>query len=144
MNVNVRSNKDGRLSNEEVRSLIYESQQGNQEARDILVERNVRLVWSVVQRFMNRGYDTEDLFQIGSIGLSKAIDKFDLTYEVRFSAYAVPMIIGEIQRFILDDGRVNVSRNLKELGNKIRVTKEEITKKLNHSQTEKEVAEISD
>src|SRR5699024_6666150 len=144
MNVNVRSNKDDRLSNEEVRTLIYESQQGNQEARDILVERNVRLVWSVVQRFMNRGYDPEDLFQIGSIGLIKAIDKFDLTYEVRFSTYAVPMIIGEIQRFIRDDGTVKVSRKLKELGNKIRVTKEELTKKLNRSPTVNEVAEILD
>src|SRR5699024_7483225 len=140
MNVNVRSNKDDRLSNEEVRTLIYESQQGNQEARDILVERNVRLVWSVVQRFMNRGYDPEDLFQIGSIGLIKAIDKFDLTYDVRFSTYAVPMIIGEIQRFIRDDGTVKVSRTLKELGNKVRLTKEELTKKLKRSPSVTEIA----
>lgn len=144
MNVNVRSNKDDRLSNEEVRNLIYESQQGDQIARDTLVERNVRLVWSVVQRFMNRGYDPEDLFQIGSIGLIKSIDKFDLSYEVRFSTYAVPMIIGEIQRFIRDDGTVKVSRKLKELGNKIRVTKEDLTKKLNRSPTVNEVADILD
>ena len=88
----------------------------------------MRLVWSVVQRFLNRGYDPEDLFQIGSIGLIKSIDKFDLSYDVRFSTYAVPMIIGEIQRFIRDDGTIKVSRTIKELGNKIRITKEELTK----------------
>src|SRR5690625_1660343 len=140
----VEKKENEHLTNDEVRKLILESQAGNKEARDYLVERNVRLVWSVVQRFMNRGYDPEDLFQIGSIGLIKAIDKFDLTYEVRFSTYAVPMIIGEIQRFIRDDGTVKVSRKLKELGNKIRVTKEELTKKLNRSPTVNEVAEILD
>ncbi len=144
MNVNVRSNKSEMLSNEEVRTLIYQSQQGDKEARDTLVERNVRLVWSVVQRFINRGYDPDDLFQIGSIGLIKSIDKFDLSYEVRFSTYAVPMIIGEIQRFIRDDGTVKVSRKLKELNNKVRVAKEDLTKKLNRSPTVYEVAEVLD
>ena len=129
------------LSNEEVRELIALSQNGDRNARDELVERNVRLVWSVVQRFINRGYDPEDLFQIGSIGLIKAIDKFDLSYEVRFSTYAVPMIIGEIQRFIRDDGTVKVSRTMKELANKIRLTREELTKQLNRSPTVNEVAE---
>ena len=76
----------------------------------------MRLVWSVVQRFLNRGYDPDDLFQIGCIGLLKSVDKFDLSYDVKFSTYAVPMIIGEIQRFIRDDGTVKVSRSLKELG----------------------------
>lgn len=140
MNVNVRNVKNKMLSNEEVRELITKSQTGDKVARDELVERNVRLVWSVVQRFMNRGYDPEDLFQIGSIGLIKAIDKFDLTFEVKFSTYAVPMIIGEIQRFIRDDGTVKVSRTLKELGNKIRITKENLTKKLNRSPTVSEIA----
>ncbi|MBO1003098.1 RNA polymerase sporulation sigma factor SigF [Pseudogracilibacillus auburnensis] len=142
MNVNVRKNNDkNMLTNEEVRELIFKSQQGDKKARDLLVEKNVRLVWSVVQRFLNRGYDPEDLFQIGSIGLIKAIDKFDLSYEVRFSTYAVPMIIGEIQRFIRDDGTIKVSRTIKELGNKIRMTKEELTKVLNRSPTVQEVAE---
>lgn len=142
MNVNVsKSNDKSMLTNEEVRELIYKSQQGDMEARDLLVEKNVRLVWSVVQRFLNRGYDPEDLFQIGSIGLIKSIDKFDLSYEVRFSTYAVPMIIGEIQRFIRDDGTIKVSRTIKELGNKIRITKEELTKTLNRSPTVQEVAE---
>src|SRR5690625_453227 len=100
MNTNTKSDhKRSVLTNEQVREYILKSQQGDKEARDILVERNVRLVWSVVQRFMNRGYDPDDLFQIGSIGLIKSIDKFDLSYNVRFSTYAVPMIIGEIQRF---------------------------------------------
>ena len=142
MNVNVSHNHDkDMLTNEEVRELIVKSQQGDVEARDLLVEKNMRLVWSVVQRFLNRGYDPEDLFQIGSIGLIKSIDKFDLSYDVRFSTYAVPMIIGEIQRFIRDDGTIKVSRTMKELGNKIRVTKEELTKELNRSPTIQEVAD---
>jgi RNA polymerase sporulation-specific sigma factor len=144
MNVNVRNMNNKMLSNDKVRELIAKSQQGDSDARDEIVEKNVRLVWSVVQRFMNRGYDPEDLFQIGSIGLIKSIYKFDLTYEVRFSTYAVPMIIGEIQRFIRDDGTVKVSRTLKELGNKIRITKEDLTKKLNRSTTVLEVAEVLD
>lgn len=144
MNVNVRNVKSKMLSHEEVRELISKSQQGDKAARDELVEKNVRLVWSVVQRFMNRGYEPEDLFQIGSIGLLKAIDKFDLSFGVKFSTYAVPMIIGEIQRFIRDDGTVKVSRTLKELGNKIRITKEELTKKYSRSPTIKEIAATLD
>ncbi len=73
------------------------------ESRNRLIRHNIRLVWSVVQRFLNRGYEAEDLFQIGCIGLLKAVDKFDLNYDVKFSTYAVPMIIGEIQRFLRDD-----------------------------------------
>ncbi|NMA90328.1 MAG: RNA polymerase sporulation sigma factor SigF, partial [Amphibacillus sp.] len=117
-----------------------QSQLGDQEAKDILVERNVRLVWSVVQRFLNRGYDQEDLFQIGCIGLIKSIDKFDLSYQVKFSTYAVPMIIGEIQRFIRDDGSIKVSRSLKELGNKIRREKEALSKSFGRSPTISEIA----
>ncbi|HLQ70988.1 MAG TPA: RNA polymerase sporulation sigma factor SigF [Bacillota bacterium] len=128
------------LSNEQVKELILRSQQGAKEARDILVEKNIRLVWSVVQRFINRGYDPDDLFQIGSLGLIKSIDKFDLSYDVRFSTYAVPMIIGEIQRFIRDDGTLKVSRSLKEMGNKIRKTRDELTKKYGRSPTVSEIA----
>src|SRR5690625_95823 len=141
MNVNVKGNNEkGTLTNEQVREYIVKSQNGDQEARHILVEKNVRLVWSVVQRFLNRGYDPDDLFQIGSIGLIKAIDKFDLSYDVRFSTYAVPMIIGEIQRFIRDDGTIKVSRTLKELGNKVKRTKEELSKQLKRIPTISEVA----
>lgn len=133
-----------RLSDEEVKKLIFQSQNGDKTARDYLVEQNVRLVWSVVQRFINRGYDPDDLFQIGSIGLIKSIDKFDLTYDVRFSTYAVPMIIGEIQRFIRDDGTVKVSRTLKETGNKIRRAKDTLKKKLGRSPSIHELAEELD
>lgn len=141
MNVNFKRDKNqGMLTNEQVKDYIYKSQQGDKQARDILVERNVRLVWSVVQRFMNRGYDQEDLFQIGSIGLIKSIDKFDLSYDVRFSTYAVPMIIGEIQRFIRDDGSIKVSRSLKETANKIRRKRDELTKELGRSATILEIA----
>ena len=98
------------------------------------MKENVGLVWSVVKRFYGRGTDPEDLFQIGSIGLLKAIDKFDLSYDVRFSTYAVPMISGEIKRFLRDDGMIKVSRSLKELSYKLleelsrvlKVEKEEI------------------
>src|SRR6478609_7912767 len=112
----------------EIKILIEKSQAGNQDARDQIVEKNMRLVWSVVQRFLNRGYDPDDLFQIGCIGLLKSVDKFDLSYGVKFSTYAVPMIIGEIQRFIRDDGTVKVSRSLKEMSNKIRKAKDELSK----------------
>lgn len=145
MNVNVSHNNDkDMLTNEEVRELIVRSQQGDVEARDLLVEKNMRLVWSVVQRFLNRGYDPEDLFQIGSIGLIKSIDKFDLSYDVRFSTYAVPMIIGEIQRFIRDDGTIKVSRSLKEIGNRVRRTKDELTKELGRVPTVYELSEHMD
>lgn len=113
--------------------MIERSQSGDENARDEIVEHNTRLVWSVVQRFLNRGYEPDDLFQIGCIGLIKSIDKFDLSYDVRFSTYAVPMIIGEIQRFIRDDGSLKVSRSLKELNNKIRIKKDELTKQLGES-----------
>ena len=132
------------LQDEEVKMYILKSQQGDRAARDLLVEKNVRLVWSVVQRFINRGYEAEDLFQIGSIGLIKAIDKFDLSYDVKFSTYAVPMIIGEIQRFIRDDGAVKVSRSLKELSNRIRRAKDDLTKRNSQVPTINEIAEYLD
>ncbi|GLO66491.1 MULTISPECIES: RNA polymerase sporulation sigma factor SigF [Oceanobacillus] len=140
MNVNKTRERE-QLSDEQVKELIRMSQQGDQTARDRLVEKNIRLVWSVVQRFINRGYDPDDLFQIGSIGLIKSIDKFDLSYDVKFSTYAVPMIIGEIQRFIRDDGSIKVSRSLKEIGNKIRRKKDEMTKQYGRSPTVNELAE---
>ncbi|MCM3788336.1 RNA polymerase sporulation sigma factor SigF [Domibacillus indicus] len=112
------------LTDGEVKELIRQSQEGDVEARNKLVEWNTRLVWSVVHRFLNRGHESEDLFQIGCIGLIKCIDKFDLSYNVKFSTYAVPMIIGEIQRFLRDDGEVKVSRRLKETAGKMRRERE--------------------
>ncbi|MCF6137649.1 RNA polymerase sporulation sigma factor SigF [Pseudalkalibacillus berkeleyi] len=129
------------LSDKEMKELIQRSQDGDPKARDTIVEKNMRLVWSVVQRFLNRGYEPDDLFQIGSIGLLKSVDKFDLSYDVKFSTYAVPMIIGEIQRFIRDDGTVKVSRSLKELGNKVRKVKDELSKNFGRNPTVNEIAE---
>jgi RNA polymerase sporulation-specific sigma factor len=130
------------LKDHEIKELIRRSQEGDQQARDLIVQKNMRLVWSVVQRFLNRGYEPDDLFQIGCIGLLKSVDKFDLSYDVKFSTYAVPMIIGEIQRFIRDDGTVKVSRSLKETGNKIRKAKDELSKKLGRVPTVNEIAEF--
>lgn len=104
--------------------LIKMSREGDKEARDLVVTQNMGLVWSIVRRFANRGHDMEDLFQIGSIGLIKAIDKFDDSYDVKFSTYAVPMITGEIKRFLRDDGLIKVSRTLKESSAKIRAFRE--------------------
>ncbi|NLJ97074.1 MAG: RNA polymerase sporulation sigma factor SigF [Clostridiales bacterium] len=104
--------------------LIKMSREGDKEARDRVVTENVGLVWSIVRRFANRGHEMEDLFQIGSIGLIKAIDKFDSSYDVKFSTYAVPMITGEIKRFLRDDGMIKVSRSIKETATKIRVYRE--------------------
>jgi RNA polymerase sporulation-specific sigma factor len=129
------------LDDAEVKRLIALSHAGDTAARDALVRSNVRLVWSVVQRFAGRGYDLEDLFQIGCIGLIKSIDKFDLSYDVKFSTYAVPMIIGEIQRHLRDDGTLKVSRSLKEMANKIRKVKDELSKTLGRQPTVGEIAE---
>ncbi|MCM3730562.1 RNA polymerase sporulation sigma factor SigF [Fictibacillus nanhaiensis] len=145
MDVEVKGSKsEPFLKDEEIKLLIKQSQEGDQHARDTIVEKNMRLVWSVVQRFLNRGYEADDLFQIGSIGLLKSVDKFDLSYDVRFSTYAVPMIIGEIQRFIRDDGTVKVSRSLKETGNKVRKAKDELSKSLGRTPTINEVAQFLD
>lgn len=138
------ASKEPLLGNAEVKQLIKQSQTGDHEARDRLVQKNMRLVWSVVQRFINRGYEPDDLFQIGCIGLLKSIDKFDLSYDVRFSTYAVPMIIGEIQRFIRDDGAVKVSRSLKETGIKVRKKKDELSKRLGRNPTVGEIADALD
>lgn len=129
------------LDDSEVKRLIALSQSGDNLARDTLVNCNIRLVWSVVQRFLNRGYEPDDLFQIGCIGLLKSVDKFDLSYDVKFSTYAVPMIIGEIQRFLRDDGTLKVSRSLKEMANKVRKTKDHLSKTLGRMPTIKEVAD---
>ena len=129
------------INHETVREWIRQSQAGDQEARSRMVENNVRLVWSVVQRFLNRGHDADDLFQIGSIGLLKAVDKFDLSYSVKFSTYAVPMIIGEIQRFLRDDGAVKVSRSIKELAIKVKRSREKLSSKFGRLPTLSEIAE---
>lgn len=108
---------------EDVSVLIARSQTGDKEAREVLIEKNLGLVHTIVRRFIGRGVEPEDLFQIGTIGLMKAVDKFDLSYDVKFSTYAVPMITGEIKRFLRDDGPVKVSRTLKERAMKVRTAR---------------------
>lgn len=126
---------------EEVSVLIAKSQAGDKEAREVLIEKNLGLVHHIVKRFLGRGYDAEDLFQIGSIGLMKAIDKFDLSFDVKFSTYAVPMISGEIKRFLRDDGMVKISRTLKENGFKAKAARERLTQRLGREPGIQEVAE---
>ena len=126
---------------DETMTLIDRAHQGDKEARDQLVLDNMGLIWSIVRRFQGRGAEMEDLFQIGSIGLLKAIDKFDLSYEVRFSTYAVPMITGEIKRFLRDDGMIKVSRSLKEMGIKARAARETLTYSLGREPTVEEIAQ---
>lgn len=125
----------------EMLELLKIAKSGDKQAQSVLVERNVGLVWSIVKRFQNRGYETEDIYQIGCIGLIKAIKKFDDSFDVKFSTYAVPMIIGEIKRFIRDDGIIKVSRSLKELANKIRVTNELMLKELKREPTLNELSD---
>ena len=120
--------------------LIVRAQQGDEIAKNQLVHENMGLVWSLVRRFAGRGYEMDDLFQIGSIGLLKSIDKFDLNFNVKFSTYAVPMIVGEIKRFLRDDGMIKVSRSLKETAYKARVMKEELVRELNREPTINEIA----
>ena len=122
-------------------ALIRKSHDGDKKAREELVEKNIGLIWCVVKRFYGRGAEPEDLFQIGSIGLLKAIDKFDLSYEVQFSTYAVPMISGEIRRFLRDDGMIKVSRSLRELSYKSLQAREKMTRILGREPTLKELSE---
>ena len=123
--------------------LIQKSHEGDEEARAQIVEENTGLVWCIVRRFAGRGTEMEDLFQIGSIGLLKAIDKFDLSYDVKFSTYAVPMISGEIKRFLRDDGMIKVSRTLKENAYKIMKAREMFCQKYQREATIDEISSIT-
>lgn len=126
---------------DETMNLIRMAHEGDKNARDNLVLGNVGLIWSIVRRFAGRGYELEDLFQIGCIGLMKAIDKFDTSFEVKFSTYAVPMITGEIKRFLRDDGMIKVSRSLKEMGAKVKCTRESLAFSLGRDPTIDEIAQ---
>ena len=129
------------LSHEETIELIKLAQKGDSRAKEILVESNLGLIRSVLKGFASRGFDFEDLFQIGSIGLLKAIDKFDLSFDVKFSTYAVPMIVGEIKRFLRDDGIIKVSRSLKQVSYLAKRAEEKLSKELGREPT---IQEISD
>lgn len=119
--------------------LLVQAKRGDKKARDTLIEENLGLVHFIVKRFLNRGYEAEDLFQIGCIGLLKAVDQFDTQYGVKFSTYAVPLITGEIKRFLRDDGMIKVSRSLKENGYRIRQASERLTTENGREPTMKEL-----
>lgn len=124
---------------EEVSVLIAKSQQGDKNAREVLTIKNLGLVHAIVRRFLGRGVEQEDLFQIGAIGLMKAIDHFDLGYDVKFSTYAVPLISGEIKRFLRDDGPVKISRTLKEQGLKVSLARQRLQGSLGREPTLEEI-----
>lgn len=125
-------------------ALIGRIHQGDKEARDTLFAENMGLVYSVARRFLGRGVELEDLFQIGSIGLLKAVDNFDPGFQVKFSTYAVPMIIGEIKRFLRDDGILKVSRSIKENQYKIYKMREEMERELGREPDMKELSAAMD
>lgn len=129
---------------EHTRQLLMLAHAGDNLAREQLVQENLGLVQSIVRRFRGRGTEDEDLFQIGSIGLMKAIDKFDLTYEVKFSTYAVPVITGEIKRFLRDDGMIKVSRSLKEVAARAITARERIQREQGKEPTLEEISEQID
>lgn len=122
-------------------ALIQKSHDGDEKARAQLMKENTGLIWCVARRFYGRGTEPEDLFQIGSIGLLKAIDKFDQSYDVKFSTYAVPMISGEIKRFLRDDGMIKVSRSLKETAYRAYLAGEKIREESGREATIEEIAE---
>ncbi len=128
------------LSKEQKDELFVKIKNGDKAAREEFVRGNLRLVLSVIQRFNNRGESVDDLFQVGCIGLIKAIDNFDLTQQVQFSTYAVPMIIGEIRRYLRDNNAIRVSRSMKDTAYKALYVKEKLT---NKNSKEPTIAEIS-
>ena len=124
--------------------LIRRAQKGDKDAKERMISENLGLVHSIVKRFENRGCDREELFQTGCIGLIKAIEKFDLSLQLAFSTYAVPMIMGEIRRFLRDDGMVKVSRTLKENGYKISKARELLTNELGREQSLLEIEALTE
>ena len=124
---------------ERVYHLIREAQRGDENAKRKIIEENNGLIWSIVKRFHGRG-EPEDLYQIGAIGLLKCIEKFDFSYEVKFSTYAVPMIMGEIRRYLRDDGSIKISRGLKELSYRISKLQEQTIKEYGMELSVSEIA----
>jgi len=125
----------------ETLALIALAQAGDDAAAEQLMQQNNGLIWSVVKKFAKRGYELDDLYQIGAIGLLKCIRKFDASFDVKFSTYAIPMIIGEIKRFLRDDGMIKVSRPMKEIAVKARYVTEMLTARLGRQPTINELAE---
>ena len=136
----VNTSKLKTLTTEEKNELLKKSKNGDLHAREELISGNIRLVLSVIQRFGSRGEDADDLFQVGCIGLIKAIDNFDLDVGVRFSTYAVPMIIGEIRRYLRDNSMIRVSRSQRDLAYRALRAKEELSLRLSRDPTDAEIA----
>ena len=128
------------LSGEEKKELLFKSKQGDKKARDKLIDGNLRLVLSIVQRFANRNENMDDLFQVGCIGLIKSIDNFNVNLDVKFSTYAVPMIIGEIRRYLRDNNSIRVSRSVRDLAYRALQTKEKLTNDNAREPTMEEIA----
>ena len=128
------------LTEKEKTELITKARQGDKSARDKLITGNLRLVLSVIQRFSNRGENPDDLFQVGCIGLMKAIDNFDTSHDVRFSTYAVPMIIGEVRRYLRDNNPVRVSRSMRDTAYHAMQAREKLSNELNREPTIEEIA----
>lgn len=123
--------------------LIIKARNGDKEALDNLIQINLPLVSAISKKFLNRGYEYEDIFQIGSMGLVKAVNNFDPKFNVKFSTYAVPMIMGEIKRFIRDDGIIKVSRSVKNVARKLHYDKETLSKKLGREPTIEELSQYT-
>jgi len=132
------------LSNEEMQELFVKIKAGDKEARDKFIQGNLRLVLSIIQRFNRRGEHVDDLFQVGCIGLIKAIDNFDLNQNVRFSTYAVPMIIGEIRRYLRDNNSIRVSRSLRDIAYRALQAREQLINRNSKEPTIYEIAEELD
>lgn len=132
------------LTNDEMLDLFDKYKNGDNSAKERLINGNLKLVLSILKKYNNRTDNLDDLFQIGCIGLIKAIDNFDLSHEVKFSTYAVPMIIGEIKRFLRDNNSVRIARSIKDISYKALKVKEELTNKNNKEPSIKEIAEILD
>ncbi len=129
------------LSNTEMKSLFKKMQEGDLFARELLVEGNLKLVLSILKRFTSRCDNMDDLFQVGCVGLLKAIDNFDLSHEVKFSTYAVPMILGEVRRYLRDNNSIRVSRSLKDIAYKTLKYKEEVLTQTGKEPSIEEIAE---
>ena len=130
------------LSNEEMLDLFNKYKNGDDKARELLINGNLKLVLSILKKYNNRTDNMDDLFQIGCIGLIKAIENFDLNHEVKFSTYAVPMILGEIKRYLRDNNSVRIARSIKDISFKALRVKEELTNKNNKEPSIKEIADI--
>ena len=139
---NVNTSKLQVLSQEETKELFKKMHEGDNEAREKLINGNLRLVLSVIQRFCGRGENADDLFQVGCVGLLKAVDNFDPSYGVKFSTYCVPMIQGEIRRYIRDNSSIRVSRSLKDLAYRIMKLKEEISVSKGYDPSIEELASL--